>query len=145
MEVMRTKPSIKTITQKLLKTSHTQMECDSLHITRMQAKKSALIYIPSGWNIVLRMAHRNKPHRVVPLKHTNMTNLKKIASTKFLNTKTDVTGKGVNWLHNNCIQFIQKYEDFSPLSGWWAVLENSSDKNPLKQSCPYQTPFVHQE
>ena len=110
MPAVNTIPHIKSITHKYLVTGHTQMECDSMHSAIATAKKNTAIYTPSGWDIVLRMARRNNPYLVIPLKHKDILDFKQVASICVQNTKKDSKGQRVRWLDIQCIKFIKEEE-----------------------------------
>ena len=86
------------------------MECDSMHSAIATAKKNTAIYTPSGWDIVLRMAGRNNPYLVIPLKHKDILDFKQVASTRVQNTKKDSKGQRVRWLGIQCIKFVKEEE-----------------------------------
>ena len=96
MHAVNTIPHVQSITHKYLVTGHTQMECDSMHSAIATAKKNTAIYTPSGWDIVLRMARRNNPYLVIPLKHKDILDFKQVASTRVQNTKKDSKGQRVS-------------------------------------------------
>lgn len=76
LNAVTTHPSIKIIDHKFLESGHTQMECDSMHSAIEFAKKKTEIFIPQQWSTVVRMARRTKPYMVVPLKHSDVYDLK---------------------------------------------------------------------
>ena len=110
MHAVNTIPHVQSITHKYLVTGHTQMECDSMHSAIATAKKNTAIYTPSGWDIVLRMARRNNPYLVIPLKHKDILDFKQVASTRVQNTKKDSKGQRVRWLDIQCIKFVKEEE-----------------------------------
>ena len=57
------------------------------------------------------MARKSKPYLVIPLKHRNIIDFKKVASARIRNTKTDIRGQRVNWLDFRCIQFVKGQDD----------------------------------
>ena len=86
------------------------MECDSMHSAIATAEKNTAIYTPSGWDIVLKMARRNNPYLVIPLKHKDILDFKQVASTRVQNTKKDSKGQRVQWLDVQCIKFVKEEE-----------------------------------
>ena len=90
MHAAKNIPNINSITHKYLESGHTQMECDSMHSAITSAKKITKIYTPSHYDNVFRMARRNKPYLVIPLKHKDILDFKKVASARIRNTKTDM-------------------------------------------------------
>lgn len=110
MHAVNTIPHVQSITHKYLVTGHTQMECDSMHSAIATAKKNTAIYTTSGWDIVLRMARRNNPYLVIPLKHKDILDFKQVASTRVQNTKKDSKGQRVRWLDIQCITFVKEEE-----------------------------------
>ena len=97
--------NIKSITHKYLETGHTQMECDSMHSAISYAKKGTEIFTPSHWDNILRMARRNRPYIVIPVRYTDFLDFKALAAAKLRNTKTDIMGQRVNWLRLKVLRF----------------------------------------
>ncbi|KAK7500448.1 hypothetical protein BaRGS_00008355 [Batillaria attramentaria] len=81
------------ITHKYLETGHTQMECDSMHSAISFAKKANPVFIPSGWDIIVRMARRTNPYTVIPIRFTQILDFKYLASQIIRNTKVDKNNK----------------------------------------------------
>ena len=98
-------PNIDSIEQKFLEPGHTQMECDSMHAAIEHAKKSTSIFIPSMWDTVIHMARRKNPYIVVPLKHDNFWNLKKLSKDFCHNVKVTTNSKRINWFRIKCLHF----------------------------------------
>ena len=111
IHAVNTIPNIEVINQKYLETGHTQMECDSMHASISYAKKNTPIFVPSEWDIVLRLARRGKKYTVIPLKHTSIYDFKVLAASTIRNTKTDINGQKVNWLQIRFIQLHKGQED----------------------------------
>ena len=103
--------NIRVITHKYLETGHTMMECDSMHAAITFAKRHTPIYTPSGWDIILRMARRGQPYVVIPLKHLDFLDFKRLASMAIRNTKTDLKGNRVNWLAIKVMEFRKGQEE----------------------------------
>jgi hypothetical protein len=59
--------SITVIDQKCLESSHTQMECDSMHYSIEFAKRKTEVFVPQQWATVVRMARRKDLYLIVPL------------------------------------------------------------------------------
>ncbi len=63
------------------------MECDSMHAAIENVKKNTIVYVPSQWDTVIRMARRRNPYAIVPIKHFNIFDLKKLAKKTCKNVK----------------------------------------------------------
>ena len=103
-------PNLEKITQKFLETGHTNMECDSMHAAITHAKKSTEIFVPSEYDIVLRLARKQKQYVVVPMKHSSFYDFKRLARSTIRNTKVDIDGRRLNWLHIKWME-VRKGED----------------------------------
>ena len=103
--------SIQTIDQKFLVSGHTQMECDTIHQRVEKAKQRTTIYIPSQWDTVVQMAKKTDPFTVVPFRHTDVYDFKKLAATTIRNIKTDLKGNRVNWLKIRWLRYIKSEPD----------------------------------
>ena len=104
-------PNLQVIHQRYLETGHTQMECDSMHAAISKAKEATPISIPSEWDIVLRMARRKKAYTVIPIKHKQFYDFKKLAASFIRNTRIDIDGRRVNWLQIRSTKFCKGQED----------------------------------
>ncbi|KAK7489266.1 hypothetical protein BaRGS_00019518 [Batillaria attramentaria] len=100
-------PNIISITHKYLETGHTQMECDSMHSAISFAKKANPVFIPSGWDIIVRMARRTNPYTVIPIRFTQILDFKYLASQIIRNTKVDKNNKRVSWFKMKVIHFCK--------------------------------------
>ena len=96
---------VNTIDHKFLESGHTHMECDSMHSAIEHAKKSTNIFIPCQWDTVIHMARRNKPYIVVPLKYSDILDLKTLGEKTCRNTKKTKTGGTINWLKIKWIRY----------------------------------------
>jgi hypothetical protein len=61
-------PNIETIEQKFLEPGNAEMKVDSMHSAIDAALKNVKITVPSEWQIVLQMARRKNPYRVMKIK-----------------------------------------------------------------------------
>ena len=82
-----------------------------MHAAITCAKRSTPIYIPDGWDIILRMARRTRPYLVVPIKYTDFLDFKALAASTLRNTKTDINGQKVNWLQIKVLRFEEGKEE----------------------------------
>jgi hypothetical protein len=85
------------------------MECDSIHSTIENAKKKTAIYVPSHWNTVILLARRSKPYIAVPMKYSDVLDLKYFVTKCCPNMKVATTGEKINWLKVRWIQ-VRKEE-----------------------------------
>lgn len=97
LEAVETIPSISIIDHKFLESGHTHMECDSMHSAVEHAKKNTPIYTPYQWDTVLRQARRRNPYTVVPVRHGDMKDYKKVKQDRQKNVKLTTEGKKVIW------------------------------------------------
>ena len=68
---------------KLLETSYTYMEVDSMHAACEHAKRNTNTYIPSQLDTILQMARHTPPYFVVPLKFWDFKDFKKLANDNY--------------------------------------------------------------
>lgn len=98
-------PNIETIEQKFLEPGHTEMEVDSMHSAVDAARKNVKIMVPSDWEIVLQMARRKNPYRVLEIKNTEIFDLHVLAEDIGANDVTkDTNGATVNWMKIKAIR-----------------------------------------
>nr|KAG5701344.1 hypothetical protein BaRGS_006118 [Batillaria attramentaria] len=71
------------------------------------AKKANPVFIPSGWDIIVRMARRTNPYTVIPIRYTQILDFKYLASQIIRNTKVDKNNKRVSWFKMKVIHFCK--------------------------------------
>ena len=96
--------SLQVINHKFLESGHSQMECDSMHACIEGAKKETSVFVPSQWNTVVTMARKKKPFVVIPMKYTDVYDMKTFVSKYCPNMKTSTCGQRINW---NNITWVQ--------------------------------------
>ncbi|XP_048240747.1 uncharacterized protein LOC125374054 [Haliotis rufescens] len=111
LHAVTTTDHIDVIDHKFLEPGHTQMECDAIHSSIEFAKKKTSIFVPSQWDTVIRMARRKDPYLVIPIKHTDVMDFKKLAHQRLKNTKVDTDGGRVNWLNVRWLRFMKTSPD----------------------------------
>ena len=89
--------NVEVINHTFLERGHSNMECDSIHITIEHSKKNTSVYVPSNWNTVISMARRNNPYLFIPMKHDDVMNFKLFSSVSCPNFKMASTGEKINW------------------------------------------------
>jgi len=105
-------PNIETIEQKFLEPGHTEMEVDSMHSAIDAARKNVKIRVPSEWQIVLQMARRKNPYRVMEIRNTDIYDLHVLAENIGANNVTrDVDGATVDWMKLKAIRVIKCHTD----------------------------------
>ena len=108
LEAVETIPSINIIDHKFLESGHTQMECDSMHSAVDHAKKHTAIYTPYRWDTVLRQARRRNPYTVVPIRHGDVKDFKKVKQDRQKNVKLTTDGKKVQWNKIKWMRYTKK-------------------------------------
>nr|KAG5693073.1 hypothetical protein BaRGS_010632 [Batillaria attramentaria] len=78
-----------------------------MHSAISFAKKANPVFIPSGWDIIVRMARRTNPYTVIPIRFTQILDFKYLASQIIRNTKVDKNNKRVSWLKMKVIHFCK--------------------------------------
>ena len=107
LEAVETIPSINIIDHKFLESGHTHMECDSMHSAVEHAKKNTPIYTPYQWDTVLHQARRRNPYTVVPIRHGDMKDYKKVKQDRQKNVKVTTEGKKVQWNKIKWMRYIK--------------------------------------
>lgn len=80
-----------------------------MHSAIEHAKKKTYVYVPSQWHTVISLARRKKPYIVVPMKHTDILNLKSFSQKFCPNMKVSTGNIRVNWLKIVWIKVEKKY------------------------------------
>lgn len=78
LETVETISSISTSDHKFLESGHSHMECDSMHSAVEHAKKTTPIYTAYQRDTIVRQARTRNPYTVVPIRHGNVKDYKKV-------------------------------------------------------------------
>ena len=81
------------------------MEVDSIHSTIERAKKHVPVFHPDSWAILIRMARRQQPYKVIQLTYKDIIDLHYLGSVLFSNVKKDINGEQVHWLKIKQLRF----------------------------------------
>lgn len=90
--------TLEVINHKFFEPGHSQMESDSMHAVIENTKKKTVVYVPSQWHTIISLARRKKPYIVVPMKYTDVLNLKLFSQQFCPNMKVSTANVRVNWL-----------------------------------------------
>ena len=82
---------------KCLERGHFEMEVDSIHSTIETAKKRTKVFVPSQWHTVVTMARKHSPYITIPIKYTDVLNLKVLVQECCPNMKVDINGEHIKW------------------------------------------------
>jgi hypothetical protein len=63
------------------------------------------------WDTVVFMARRNKPYTVVPLRHGDFRDYKKMAKTTVTNRQIDMSGSRIQWKRIKQLRFKKEQPD----------------------------------
>jgi hypothetical protein len=98
-------PNIERITQYMMESGHSQMECDSVHSTIERAIKKVPIYSPLDYYATVRVARHNKPYEVKVMETTEFKNMKSVVNAYVRNRTKCTDGSIANWMKAKTLKY----------------------------------------
>jgi len=101
-------PSIKIIDLKYMESGHSYLEVDSMHSVIEKATKHMKIYTTRDWEVAIGCARKKDPPFMVRRRHhTDVSDMKELASSFITNRTSNVNGETVSWLRIKWLRFCK--------------------------------------
>jgi len=96
---VNTKPNLAIIDFKFMESSHSYLECDSMHATIERKSKHKIIYTTREWALLISTARLNpKPYVVDDMTFKDFYDLKDLVGRTVKNVSNTITNEKVNWI-----------------------------------------------
>jgi len=105
LRACQTLPNIQSITQYMMESGHSQMECDSVHSTIERACRKIDIYTPQEYYTVVRSARLAQPYTVKVRNVCDFRNIKGLVSTCVKNRSTFSDSSTANWMKTKVLSY----------------------------------------
>jgi len=107
MHACQTTNNLKTVTQYMIESGHSQMECDSVHSTIETACKYAKVYSPMDYYAIVGAArHEKKPYKVTVMETGDFLDYKSLVSSYVKNrSKCDDSSSAANWMKMKVLRY----------------------------------------
>jgi len=106
--VQSTANKLEIVDLKYMERGHSYLECDSMHATIEHEKKHATLFTTKDWELLISLARKKpKPYEVIPMQHTDFSDVKLLASKLISNSSVNRNGEKVKWLNIKWMKFTR--------------------------------------
>ena len=104
----QTIPNLQVVDMKFMESGHSYLEADSMHATIEKAFRHKKVYTTHEWELLIGCARKQAPPFVVRRRfHTDVNNLKTLATTFVKNRSKNTDGELVRWLNIKWMRFAK--------------------------------------